>query len=330
MDIVGALQVSLAQLVGPSAIFYALLAIGLNLHFGYAGLLNFGQIGFALLGGYGVGIMTVTYEQPLWLGIIVGLAAAGLLALVLGIPTLRLRADYLAIVTIAASEILRLVFRSTASNEVTGSTNGLFGFADPFTDLSPFDSSKQYSFVGVKFYGDDLWAMVVGWSLVLVLCVLVYLLTHSPWGRVLKAVREDEDAARSLGKNVFVYKMQALVLGGVIGGMGGVFNALQTKSINPDFYSTAQTFFAFGALILGGAATVFGPVVGAMLFWFLLSIPDVLLRQAAAGPDPFIPMSEQQVGATRFVLLGILIAVLMIFRPQGLLGNKREVQLDAK
>ncbi|MBM7414415.1 MULTISPECIES: branched-chain amino acid ABC transporter permease [Nocardiaceae] len=330
MDIIGAIQVSLAQLVGPSAIFYALLAIGLNLHFGYAGLLNFGQIGFALLGGYGVGIMTVTYEQPLWLGILVGLAAAGLLALVLGIPTLRLRADYLAIVTIAASEILRLVFRSTASNGVTGSTNGLFGFADPFTNLSPFDSGKQYSFVGVKFYGDDLWAMVVGWSLVLILCGLVYLLTHSPWGRVLKAVREDEDAARSLGKNVFVYKMQALVLGGVIGGMGGVFNALQTKSINPDFYSTAQTFFAFGALILGGAATVFGPVVGAMLFWFFLSIPDVLLRQAAAGENPLIPMTEQQVGATRFVLLGILIAVLMIFRPQGLLGNKREVQLDAK
>lgn len=126
MDITGALQVSLAQLIGPSAIFYALLAIGLNLHFGYAGLLNFGQIGFALLGGYGVGIMTVTYQQPLWVGILVGLAAAGLLAVVLGIPTLRLRADYLAIVTIAASEILRLIFRSTASDSITGSTNGLF------------------------------------------------------------------------------------------------------------------------------------------------------------------------------------------------------------
>ena len=324
MDILGALQVSLAQLVGPSAIFYALLAIGLNLHFGYAGLLNFGQIGFALLGGYGVGIMTVTYQQPLWLGILVGLGAAGLLALVLGIPTLRLRADYLAIVTIAASEILRLVFRSTASDSVTASTNGLFGFADPFTSLSPFDSSKQYDFVGVKFYGDDLWAMVVGWSLVLLLCGVVYLLTHSPWGRVLKAVREDEDAARSLGKNVFVYKMQALVLGGVIGGMGGVFNALQTKSINPDFYSTAQTFFAFGA-----AATVFGPVVGAMLFWFLLSIPDAIMRQAISGPDPLLDLTEQQVGASRFVLLGILIAVLMVFRPQGILGNKREVQLNA-
>ncbi len=167
----------------------------------------------------------------------------------------------------------------------------------------------------------------------MILCGFVYLLTHSPWGgRVLKAVREDEDAARSLGKNVFVYKMQALVLGGVIGGLaGGVFNALQTKSINPDFYSTAQTFFAFGALILGGgAATVFGPVVGAMLFWFLLAIPDALLRQAISGENPLLSLTEQQVGgATRYVLLGLMIALLMVFRPQGILGNKREVQLNA-
>ena len=329
MDIIGALQISLAQLVGPSAIFYAMLAIGLNLHFGYAGLLNFGQIGFAMLGGYGVGIMTITYQQPLWLGVLVGLGAAGLLAVVLGIPTLRLRADYLAIVTIAASEILRLVFRSTATDSVTKSTNGITGFAGPFTSMNPFEGGRSYSFLGVRFLGNDLWAMLVGWTIVLLLCGVVYLLTHSPWGRVLKAVREDEDAARSLGKNVFVYKLQALVLGGVIGGMGGVFNALQTQSIHPDFYSTAQTFFAFGALILGGAATVFGPVLGAMLFWFLLSIPDAILRQLISGDDPVLSLSGAQVGATRFVLLGILIAVLMVFRPQGILGNKREVQLNA-
>jgi neutral amino acid transport system permease protein len=328
VDILGALQVSLAQLIGPSAVFYALLAIGLNLHFGYTGLLNFGQIGFALLGGYGVGIMTITYQQPLWLGVLVGLGAAGLLAVLIGIPTLRLRADYLAIVTIAAAEVLRLTFRSTATDPVTASTNGMYGFADPYTQLSPFDSGKQYSILGVKFVGDDLWTMCVGWTLVLILCLFVYLLTHSPWGRVLKAVREDEDAARALGKNVFVYKLQALVLGGLIGGLGGILNALQTKSIHPDFFSTAQTFYAFGALLLGGAATVFGPVVGAMLFWFLLAIPDALLRQAISGPDPLLPLTDAQVGATRYVLLGILIMVLMIFRPQGILGNKREVQLD--
>ena len=161
MDLLAVLQVSFAQMIGPSAIFYALLAIGLNLHFGYAGLLNFGQIGFALLGGYGVGIMTVTYGQPLWMGVLVGLALPALLALLLGIPTLRLRADYLAIATIAAAEILRLVFRSTASDSVTGSTRGLWGFAGPFTAWSPFDSGKQYNLLGMRFYGDDLWAMVL-------------------------------------------------------------------------------------------------------------------------------------------------------------------------
>ena len=177
MDIVSALQVALAQLVGPSAIFYALLAIGLNLHFGYAGLLNFGQIGFALLGGYGVGIMAVNYDQPLWLGAIVGIAAAAVLAMVLGVPTLRLRADYLAIVTIAASEILRLVFRSTSTDEVTHSTNGIYGYSAPFYAQSPFDNGKQYSFLGIKFIGGDLWAMVIGWSIVALLCLMVYLLS---------------------------------------------------------------------------------------------------------------------------------------------------------
>ena len=330
IDLIQALQISFAQLIGPQAVFYAILAIGLNIHFGYAGLLNFGQIGFALLGGYGVGIVAGQYGGSLWVGGIIGVLAAGVLALILGLPTLRLRADYLAIVTIAAAEILRLITRSTSADDLTNSTKGLYGYADPFFEMNPFENGKQYSFFGVKFQGGDLWAMVVGWSVVLLLCLLVWLLVRSPWGRVLKAVREDEDAARALGKNAYVYKMQALVLGGCIGGVAGVFNAIQTQSISPDFYSTAQTFFAYGALILGGAATVFGPVVGAMLFWFLLTSPDVLLRQITSGANPLFEMSQQQIGAIRYVLLGLAIMLLMVFRPQGILGNKREVQLDAK
>ncbi|MDL9938172.1 branched-chain amino acid ABC transporter permease [Gordonia sp. ABSL1-1] len=330
MDLVAVLQISLAQLIGPSAIFYAMLAIGLNIHFGYAGLLNFGQIGFALLGGYGVGIVAGQWGGSLWVGGILGVAAAGALALLLGLPTLRLRADYLAIVTIAAAEILRLLTRSTSADELTNSTKGLYGYAAPFFEMNPFENGKQYSLLGLKFQGGDLWAMVVGWSVVALLCLLVWLLVRSPWGRVLKAVREDEDAARALGKNAYVFKLQALVLGGCIGGVAGVFNAIQTQSISPDFYSTAQTFFAYGALILGGAATVFGPVVGAMLFWFIVTASDVLLRQLTTGDDPLFDMTNQQIGAVRFVILGLAIALLMVFRPQGILGNKREVQLDAK
>lgn len=324
------LQNALAQFVGPNAIFYALLAIGLNIHFGYTGLLNFGQIGFALMGAYGVGIMVVVYNQPLWVGIVVGLLGAALLALVLGIPTLRLRADYLAIVTIAASEILRLVFRSTASDSITRSTRGINGFSASFDSLSPFDGGRRYSLLGIGFSGNDLWAMLVGWTLVALFSLLVLMLVRSPWGRVLKAVREDEDAARSLGKNVFVYKMQALVLGGVIGGVGGIFNSLSIKSINPDSFSTTNTFYGYAALILGGAATVLGPVLGAMIFWFLLSLADNVLRELTNPANPTITfITGDQVGAVTLLFVGVLLALLIVFRPQGMLGDKREVQLDA-
>jgi branched-chain amino acid transport system permease protein len=167
---------------------------------------------------------------------------------------------------------------------------------------------------------------VVGLSL-----LLVYLLVRSPWGRVLKAIREDEDAARALGKNVFAYKMQALVLGGVFGAVGGIVFALTTQSLTPDFYSPPQTFFAYAALIIGGAGRVFGPVIGAMIFWFALSVTDNFLRQATAGGHPLITfIDNQDVGAIRFVLVGVALALLMAFRPQGIFGKKSEVLLDGR
>ena len=331
IDFSSLLANGLAQLVGNSAIFLALLAIGLNVHFGYAGLLNFGQIGFALVGGYGMGIAVQQFGLPLWVGIMIGVVAGVLLALLLGIPTLRLRADYLAIVTIAAAEILRLITRSTSMTEFSGGTQGLTGYAGGFHALSPFDNGRFYDFYGVRFLGQDLWSICVGWTMVGLSLLLVFLLARSPWGRVLKAIREDEDAARALGKNVFAYKMQALILGGVFGARGGILYALATQSLTPDLYSPPQTFFAYAALIIGGAGRVFGPVIGAMIFWFVVSVTDNFLRQATAGNDPLISFIENQdVGAIRFVLIGVALALLMVFRPQGILGKKEEVMLDAR
>jgi ABC-type branched-subunit amino acid transport system permease subunit len=122
---------ALRTATGPTAASYALLAIGLNMHFGYTGLLNFGQAGFMLVGAYGVAITVSTFGGPLWLGVLVGLLGAVLLALLLGVPTLRLRADYLAITTIAAAEILRLLFRSTGAEPITGGVFGLRQFGGP-------------------------------------------------------------------------------------------------------------------------------------------------------------------------------------------------------
>ncbi len=321
---------SLSQLIGLSAIFFALLALGLNIHFGYTGLLNFGQIGFALVGGYGMGIVVANYGLPLWVGVLVGIVAGVLLALLLGIPTLRLRADYLAIVTIAAAEILRLVTRSVSMTEVTGGTQGLTGFGGTYSEANPF-TQPEYSILGLTFRGPELWTLVVGWIVVALCVLLTWLLVRSPWGRVLKAIREDEDAARALGKNVFAYKMQSLMLGGVFGALGGMIQALGTQALTPDFYSPTQTFYAYAALILGGAGTVLGPVIGAMLFWFVLDITDGFLRQATAGPDPLIPFIESQdVGAIRFIIVGVILALLMVYRPQGILGRREEVLLNAR
>ncbi|MDQ5855150.1 MAG: branched-chain amino acid ABC transporter permease [Actinomycetota bacterium] len=331
IDVSNLLTNGIAALVGPSAIFFALLAIGLNIHFGYTGLLNFGQIGFALVGGYGMGIAVVNFGLPLWAGVLIGMVAGAMLALLLGIPTLRLRADYLAIVTIAAAEILRLITRSTSMTGFSGGTQGLTGYGDSFRQLSPFDNGRFYNFFGVRFLGQDLWSICVGWAVVGLSLLLVFLLVRSPWGRVLKAIREDEDAARALGKNVFAYKMQALVLGGVFGAVGGIVFALTTQSLTPDFYSPPQTFFAYAALIIGGAGRVFGPVIGAMIFWFVLAVTDNFLRQATAGGQPLIPfIDDQDVGAIRFILVGIALALLMAFRPQGIFGKKSEVLLDAR
>jgi neutral amino acid transport system permease protein len=322
--------------ISASAIIYALAAIGLNLHFGYTGLLNFGQVGFMAAGAYGLGITTYTYGWPLWAGILAGLGAGVLLGVLLGAPTLRLRADYLAIVTIAAGEIIRIIVRAAVLRDVTGGSNGLNGFANEFQEWNFFDPSREYGGrvfgkLNLEYTGADLWEMIIGWSLVGLCVLIMWLLVSSPWGRVLKSIREDEDAARALGKNVFRFKMQSLILGGTFGTIAGMFFALSNNSVQPDNYSTPVTFFALTAAIMGGLGRVGGPVIGSMIFWAILAFTDNILRQAV-GED-YIPdslMDSVQIGQMRFILVGLLLIALMVFRPQGIFGDKREIAIDVR
>jgi branched-chain amino acid transport system permease protein len=318
---------ALTQGLGVQAIIFALAAIGLNVHFGYTGLLNFGQAGFLAVGAYALGVTVATFGQSLWLGVLFGLIASIVLALLLGVPTLRLRADYLAIVTIASAEIIRLIVRSVTFRETFGGSDGINGFADEFYALNPFATGLILGPVDLS--ANDLWITVVGWVLVAVSLLLVFLAMRSPWGRVLKGIREDEDAVRSLGKNVFAYKIQALVFGGLLGTLGGFVFALSNQSVQPDNYATTITFFAWAVLILGGAARVFGPVLGSVIFWFLLIFVNLLLAEAVrAGYITFL--DSTQVGQIRFILLGLSLMLLMIYRPQGILGDKKELALDAR
>jgi len=321
---------ALSASVGVEAVVYALAAVGLNIHFGYTGLLNFGQAAFLGVAAYGLAITVATFGLPFWLGILSGLTGAVLLALLLGAPTLRLRADYLAIVTIAAAEIVRLLFRSVTLSEWAGGSDGLQAFSEGFYSLNPYPEGR-YGVGPVDFNERFTWVLTVGWALVALSSLVVYLLVNSPWGRVLKAIREDEDAVRSLGKNVFSYKMQALILGGVLGCLGGFILALGNAAVQPDLFGTEFTFFAYTILILGGAARVFGPIVGAIIFWTLLSLTDNILNQAIdAGYIARSIMNPNQVGQIRFMLVGLGLMVLMIYRPQGIFGDKREIALDAR
>jgi neutral amino acid transport system permease protein len=330
-DLLDALSTALKAGLGFQAIFFALLAIGINVQFGYTGLLNFGQIAFAMIGAFGIAVSVTQWGLPFWVGVLVGLAGAVVLALLLGLPTLRLRADYLAIATIAAAEGLRLLFRSVDSTPVTGGTRGLAAFNREFVQLAPWETSKRYTILGTTWSGAELWVALVGWTIVALSCLLIWSIMRAPWGRVVRSVREDEDAVRALGKNVYVYKMQALVLGGVLGAFGGMVYAVGTGSAIPDQYQNANTFLAYAAVILGGAARVLGPVIGSMLLLFIIQFADTGLRLLIGrGIIPEGILTATDVAQIRFVLVGLGLILLMVFRPQGIFGDRREVMLDAR
>ncbi|WP_158373562.1 branched-chain amino acid ABC transporter permease [Cellulosimicrobium cellulans] len=316
------------EIFAPTTAAYALAAIGLNVHFGLTGLLNMGQAGFMLLGAYGFAISTIA-GWPLWAAVLVAIACAAVFGLLLGIPTLKLRGDYLAIVTIAAAEIVRLVGRSTALTELTGASSGLRGnsYKDTFQDASPFPDGTVAlgPFEYAMNASNSWWIRIVGWAVVALACLLIWLLIRSPWGRVLKGIREDEDAVRSLGKNVYSYKMQALVLGGVIGAVAGIIYVLP-RAVQPDSMGRPMTFFIWTILLLGGAATVFGPVLGSIIFWVSL----MLIKSVMRAGVPESVMRTEQIEQFGWIIVGVTLMLLVIFRPQGILGDKKELAIDVR
>ncbi|MDY7541484.1 MULTISPECIES: branched-chain amino acid ABC transporter permease [unclassified Cryobacterium] len=315
-----------ASAFSPSTAALAIAAIGLNIHFGYTGLLNMGQAGFMLVGAYAFAISIVA-GIPLFPAVLIALVAAAVFALILGVPTLKLRGDYLAIVTISAAEIVRMIGRSSLLTDITGGSNGLTGqsYRGPFTDLSFLGDGQTTlgPFTYDNTGSNGWWIRLVAWSIVGILCLFVFLLMRSPWGRVLRGIREDEDAIRSLGKNVYSYKMQALILGGTIGALGGIIYVLPA-SVQADSMGRSMTFFVWTALLLGGAATVFGPVLGSIIFFALR-----LFVQGIAGQ--FVPdsiMNGQQAEQFSWILIGVVLMLVVIFRPQGVLGNKKELSFN--
>ncbi|WP_300406436.1 branched-chain amino acid ABC transporter permease [Nocardioides sp.] len=460
--ILSILNATLREAIAPNTAAVAIAVIGLNIHFGFTGLLNIGQAGYMLLGAYGMAI-SITYDIPLLFAVLIGFVVSFVFSLILGLPTLKLRGDYLAIVTISAAEIVRYSGRLAAFEDFTGGSQGIFGkdYQGPFISLSflgsgrltllefnytdvadgarwvqvlglialigaivgavlllrslksaggavlaPMSSTVRSALVAValvlgailtvvvpayadrdtatdifsrvvafviftsimlavlfggqaafaawktakgrkavlagvlilfavlaifftfpKTYDrtgvDGWWVRMIAWFIVGLSCAVVFLLVRSPWGRLLRGVREDEDAMRSLGKNVFAIKMQALIIGGMFGSLGGMVYVL-TGTVQADSMGRSLTFFAYTALLLGGAATIFGPVLGTIIFFSA----RILIREASGAYIPDAIMTNSQTEQFSYVVVGVGLMLLVIFRPQGILGNKRELRFN--
>lgn len=320
MNLLDALVDGLRAALGVPAAAYALAAVGLNLQFGYGGLINVGQVGFLLVGAYGTAI-TMDSGGSLLLGVTVGIAASVALGLVLGLSTLRLRADYLAIATLATAEILRTTVRARPLADLTGGVFGLNDFAGDFYDLNPIPVGR-YGVGDLAFNQRNLWLILVAWTLVGLSCVVVWRLVDSPWGRALRSVRDDEDLARSLGKDVLGLKVQSFVVGGAIGALGGVVLAFDAQYVDPDFWVLTVTTYAFTALVLGGQGTVRGPVLGSMTFWFVIQASDTLLRQGLEDSVFGDAVTPNDAGPIRFAIVGLVLMVLMVFRPDGVFTRR--------
>ncbi len=325
---------SFSAMIGPEVVVYALAAVGLNVHFGYTGLMNFGQVGFMAAGAYGVGVSVFWLGWSFWVGIIFAFVYAGVLALLLGLPTLRLRADYLSLVTIAASETIRLLARSRVMQPITGGVEGVNQFAGPFYDLSPFELGQFYSFGPFKYLGRDVWVLLVGWTLLILITLLVRQLMRSPWGRTLRAIREDEDAARALGKNSYFYKMQSLMLGGMIGAVAGVLQVIQKASVQADTFNPVITFTIWTILIIGGPGRVWSPIIGSSIYWTLIVFIENTLRQlppdVRSTLEDSVQLSDFNISMLRFILVGLGLMLLARFRPQGIFGSREEMALDRR
>lgn len=310
----------------PVTAAFVIAAIGLNIHFGFTGLMNMGQAGFMLVGGYGF-VISVMSGLGVFPALFISILSSILFALVLGIPTLKLRGDYLAIVTIGAAEILRMVARLANLTPITGGPSGIQSprFREELNALSFLPDGRTtilgmtHNNVGV----DDWWSRILAWALVLLFLLVTWLLMRSPWGRVLKGIREDEDAMKSLGKNTYSYKLQALMIGGVMGGFGGIIMALPA-SINPDGMGRSTTFNLWMIMLLGGAATILGPLLGSLLFF----VVRLLITSFASEFVPSSVLNAQQTEIISWILIGVMLMVLVIFRPQGILGNKKELSFN--
>jgi branched-chain amino acid transport system permease protein len=299
--------VYLATVVG----IYGLLSLALNIQWGMTGLFNIGISGFYAIGAYTTAILTTPpspehlggFDMPFLVGIVAAMALSGLVALGIGIVTIHLRTDYLAIASIGIAEIVRLVFKN--EDWLGNGVRGIAGIARPISE-----SGLVYL------------ALVLG--ILLIAYLAVERARHSPWGRVLRAIRENERGAAAAGKNIFRFRLEAFVLGSALMGLGGALYAHFIGFISPEaFEPVFATFLVWVMLIAGGSGNNKGALLGAFIVWLLWSGSEILtnlLPSSLAG----------QASAVRLLIIGLLLQVILLRRPQGILPEEKPAMRAAE
>ena len=300
--------------VGIIAGTYTIFTLGLQLNAGFTGIFNFGQAAFMAIGAYSMGILVTEAGMSFWLSLPISILIAIAFGLVVGLPSLRLRTDYFAIATIAAAEAIRLF--ALNARELTGGAQGLFGFGDDWDSVSETIEGWIVD-IGWADVPDLFPLFLAVWAVAVALMFALTRVQQTPWGRVLRAVREDEDAARALGKNAFSYKLQSLAIAATLGAIAGFFLALNLKFLGPEEFVPTFTFIGYAVLILGGLASYWGVAAGALILWVILEGLRFL----------DLPLAGTKVEALRFIIVGLVLIGLMAFRPQGVFGKREEMVL---
>jgi branched-chain amino acid transport system permease protein len=294
---------------------YGLLVLGVNLHYGFTGMINFGHVVFFAVGAYAMGILTA---QDPFAGIGLGLAwpiglvgavlAATAVGALLGVSTLRLRDDFLAIVTIAAAEIFHDLIKNFEG--VTGADVGLLNIPRPI-----------YALVGESTDTAVLSTILVYLGVLGVTFALFSRLTAAPYGDVLRAIRDDELITRALGKDAFRYKMQVFIYGAALAGLAGGLWAMYLGAISPGMFTIDVTITLYIAMYVGGIGTHRGALFGLFLI--------VGLRLFTRFLNDLGPVSQTQFASARLVLIGLILIFVIRFRPEGLLGDSQELGIDS-
>lgn len=285
--------------IATIALIYVLLSLGLTLHYGLTGLINFGHVGFFCIGAYAGAILSTKAGMPLIVGFVAAAVLAGLAAWPLGLVSLRLRDDYFAIVTLGFSETVRLVV--TSEQWLTNGVQGIPGIPRLFEGLG-VGMPSALAILGVL--------LAVNAAAV----VLFFRLVKSPFGRVIEAIRDNEEAVRALGKDPARFKIRVLVLGAALAGIAGAFYAHYIGYVVPDQFIPLVTFYVWMAIIMGGVGRISGAVVGTVLLMLFLE-GSRFLRDIA----PFI--SAVDMASVRIGAVGLALVLFTLYRPQGLMGD---------